>query len=99
MRSYADELARCQRYYSQIPLPEDGSTGGYVMLPKNGYYESHSYQFAVPMRAAPSISSSQSWVIRELNGTSNVSYSGLTTYSKTQRFYMGSHTTNNSNFY
>ena len=92
-RSYNDELARCQRYYWQI------DEGGYVILPKNGYYESHSYPYPVKMRANPGITSNNSWVIRALNSGSNLSYSGLNTHIYSTRFYMSSTTTNNSDFH
>ena len=90
---YNETLRKCQRYYWQI------DEGGYVMLPKNGYFESHSYPYPVKMRANPNITSNNSWVIRELNAGSNLSYSGLTTHNYSTRFYMSSTTTNNSNFH
>jgi hypothetical protein len=91
-RSYGQELSLCQRYYYKFPAI-------YNQVFKNGYYESSSLYFPVTMRAAPSMNSSGSWVLRTLNGTTNTAYSGFAYNVSSEGFYVSSTTTNNSNFY
>ena len=90
-RSYGEELALCQRYYYQTP-------SHYHFLHKNGYYESQLFYFPTTMRAVPNVTTPTA-VIRALNGTSNVSYTGFYTGRFTDGFYVGSSTTNNNSFH
>ena len=91
-RSYGQELSLCQRYYYKFPAI-------YNQIFKNGFYESSVLYFPVTMRAAPSMNSSGSWVLRALNGGTDTAYSGFAYNVSPEGFYLTSTTTNNNNFY
>ena len=91
-RSYGQELSLCQRYYYKFPAI-------YHQVFKNGFFESSVLYFPVTMRAAPSMNSSGSWVLRALNGGTDTAYSGFAYNVSPEGFYLTSTTTNNSNFH
>ena len=90
-RSYGEELALCQRYYYQTP-------SHYHFLHKNSYYETQLFYFPTTMRASPTVNVPTP-VLRALNGSSNVSYTGLSISRYTDGFYLNTTTTNNNTFY
>ena len=90
-RSYGEELALCQRYYYQ-------TTSHYHFLHKNGYYESQLFYFPTTMRSNPSVTVPTP-VLRRVDSSSSTSYSGLTTQTHPDGFYLTSSTTNNNLFY
>ena len=90
-RSYGEELLLCQRYYYQTP-------SHYHFLHKNGYYESQLFYFPTTMRAVPDVTTPTA-IIRAVNGSSNISYTGFYTGRFTDGFYVGSSTTNNNSFH
>jgi len=73
MRSYGDELARCQRYYEGVYMT-DGTAlmKGYASLNANSNYE---YQFAVHKRARPtwSLEGNASWAGATPNAYESIS--------------------------
>ena len=90
-RSYGEELALCQRYYYQ-------TSSHYHILHKNGYYETQLFYFPTTMRTSPTVNVPTP-TIRSLNGSSNVSYTGLSITRYTDGFYLNTTTTNNNTFY
>jgi hypothetical protein len=66
-RSYGDELARCQRYYEQLNAELMNYEAYY---PSNGYGHYRGLTFAVPKRAAPTITRDGPTSFAGLNGNS-----------------------------
>jgi len=73
-RSYAEELARCQRYFYEI----NGASGDTRIFPGRGQ-SSNSFQFCiptpVPMRAAPTISGDNTRAFRSTTTSDSISSS------------------------
>jgi len=90
-RSYGQELALAMRYFYK-------HTDVYLVLHKNGFYESQAFYFPVPMRAAPTMSG-DTWTLRALNAGTDTGYSGFSYAPNTKSFYVSSSTTANSTFY
>ena len=91
-RSYGEELALCQRYYYKTP------SSHYHFLHKNAYYESQLFYFPTTMRAAPTVTVPTP-VLRRIDASSNISYTGLASNRYPDGFYLTSTTTNNNLFY
>ena len=90
-RSYGEELVLCQRYYYKSP-------SHYHFLHKNGYYETQLFYFPTTMRDSPDVSVPTP-VVRRVDGSSNISYTGLSISRYPDGFYLSSTTTNNNLFY
>ena len=91
-RSYAEELALCQRYYYKTP------SSHYHFLHKNGYHESQLFYFPTTMRSSPSVTIPNTY-LRRVDASSSTTYSNLNIYSYPDGFFLGSTTTNNNLFY
>jgi hypothetical protein len=91
-RSYGEELLLCQRYYYQTP-------SHYHFLHKNGYYESQLFYFPTTMRTDSVTVNVPTPVLRRVDGTSNISYTGLSITTYADGFYLSTSTTNNNLFY
>ena len=91
-RSYAEELALCQRYYYKTP------SSHYHFLHKNGYYESQLFYFPTTMRSSPSVTIPNAY-LRRVDASSSTTYSNLSIYGHPDGFFLGSTTTNNNLFY
>jgi len=92
--NYAEERLLCKRYYHQLPSTDtQGSVAGYLFLSKPTYYESESYYFPVEMRAAPTVTSGQSWTLRAFGSSSNTSATAVIN-SRVERFYVTSSASN-----
>ena len=68
-RSYGDELLRCQRYYCE-PLPQ-GST--FSAMQNSTTHIIATIPAGVPMRAAPSLTTSGTWYFSKANGYDSTS--------------------------
>ena len=98
-RSFAEERLLCKRYYHQLPATDtQGSVGGYLFLSKPAYYESESYYFPVEMRAAPTMTTSNTWVLRAYGSSSNTSATANIN-SRVERFYVTSSASNTNESY
>ena len=98
-RSFAEERLLCKRYYHQLPTTDtQGSVGGYLFLSKPAYYESEGYYFPVEMRAAPTVTTSNTWILRAYGASSNTAASEVIN-SRVERFYVTSSASNTNNSY
>ena len=97
--SFAEERLLCKRYYHQLPATDtQGSVGGYLFLSKPAYYESESYYFPVEMRAAPTMTTGGTWILRAYGSGSNTSATA-TINSRIERFYVTSSASNTNESY
>ena len=98
-RSFAEERLLCKRYYHQLPATDtQGSVGGYLFLSKPAYYESESYYFPVEMRAAPTMTTSNTWILRAYGAGSNTAATEVIN-SRVERFYVTSSASNTNTSY
>ena len=90
-RSYAEELALCQRYYFKSLATRQS------ILYKGPLWETNWYAFPVEMRANPTLAGG-SWFLRNPGSNTNISYSGFTNTIFRTGFYITSTTTNTNTF-
>jgi len=90
-RTYAEELALCQRYYFKSLATRQS------ILYKGPLWETNWYHFPVEMRANPTLSGGN-WFLRNPGSNSNISYSGFSNTIYRTGFYITSNTTNTNTF-
>lgn len=90
-RSYAEELALCQRYYYK------SLTTRQALLYKGPLWESNYFYFPVEMRTAPAISGAN-WFLRNTGVDTNIEYTGFS-YNRTRSGFFITSTTSNTNIF
>lgn len=90
-RSYADELALCQRYYYK------SLTTRQALLYKGPLWETNYFYFPVEMRTQPAISGA-TWYLRNPGIDTNIEYTGFT-YNRTRSGFFITSSTSNTNVF